>query len=715
MSIQNARWVCAETNAAPVIRKMLMVKNPAEAFIDICGLGFFELYIEGKKVSEDWFAPSQSDYAPRDLSTLTYPTKDSFRHRIYYRHYELASYLVQGENQIEILLGNGWYQQTERTAEGKLSYGKPCLIFSLFVDGQEFLSDETLEWRDSPIVFQNIFVGETQDFTHDSGTWRGVVPAVAPGGMLFPDPSPADRIIRRIRPALIFSDTVRAVWDAGENLSGVVSFNLPATVRTAETIVRHAELITREYTLYTNSAGGEQIDRYIGDGTEKYCVPHFVWHGFRYFEITGPHENPEVLVIHSDVPVRSSFLSDHSVLNWLYTATVRSLLSNMHGGVISDCPHRERLGYTGDGQLTCDTALTLLSAEKLYEKWLLDIADGQDPQSGHIQHTAPFYGGGGGPGGWGCAIVSVPYFLWQHTGNRDAFESYFPNMEKWVSYMETHSENGLVAREEKGGWCLGEWCTPDDVALPEPFVNTYFFIKSLDRMAEMADAAKRDGSRWRKQASKVRRAWCAAYYNKDKNTFCDGVQSADAFALDIGLGNPEMAVSLAAKYDALGEFDTGIFGTEILLRVLFEWKYGDTAMRLLTSERKSSFGGQRLRGDTTLCERWNVRWASHNHHMFGACTGLLFRYLLGIRESAETLSVEPADILFKGTDNGTLHTRFGSISVERVCTENSVSYSICADKEVVFRFRGETHIIPAGENIAFSFDHDTGDNKSKKI
>jgi len=706
MSIENAHWVCAKTNAVPVMRKTITVKNPAGAVIDICGLGFFELYIDGKKVSGDFFAPSQTDYGFRDLSTLIYPIADSFRHRVYYRRYELASYLTPGENRMEILLGNGWYRQTERTAEGKLSYGNPCLIFALFVDGYEILSDETLEWRDSHIVFQNIFVGETQDFTHDGDAWQRVMPASAPDGMLLPDPSPADRILRRIRPTLIFSEDGRAVWDAGENLSGIVSFVMPAAAKGAETVVRHAELITREGALYPNSAGGEQIDRYIGDGTEKQCAPHFVWHGFRYFEITGPHKNPEVLVIHSDVPVRSSFLSDQAVLNWLYTATVRSLLSNMHGGVISDCPHRERLGYTGDGQLTCDTALMLLSADRLYEKWLLDIADGQDSLSGHIQHTAPFYGGGGGPGGWGCAIVSVPYFLWKHTGRQDAMEPYFPNMEKWISYMEAHSENGLVVREEEGGWCLGEWCTPEEVVLPAPFVNTYFFIKSLDRMAEMADAANRDGSLWRRKASHVRKAWRAAYYHKEENRFCSGVQGADAFALDIGLGNSEMAAALASKYDALGEFDTGIFGTEILLRVLFEWGYGDTAMRLLTSERPNSFGAQRRRGDTTLCERWNVRWASHNHHMFGACTGVLFRYLLGIRESADGLSVEPADVLFRGTEQGTLHTRFGFLSVKRVCTENTVSYSISADVAVSFRFRGNIHLIPSGEPMLFSFSLD---------
>lgn len=706
MGIQNAKWVRAETNAAPVIRKTLVVENPEGAEIDVCGLGFFELYINGKKVSDDRFVPSWSDYGSRDLSTLTYPIRDSFCHRVYYRSYDLTAYLVRGENVFAFLLGNGWFCQTVREAEGKLSYGTPCLAFSIRADGQEILSDETLEWKESPILFHNIYAGETQDFRHGGGTWRPVLPAPTPGGMLCPDPCPADRVVRKRIPVCVYQDGERTVWDAGENLSGTVSFIMPICKSGAEVVVRHAECFSQDGgVLYTQSAGSlVQTDRYIGDGAARRCEPHFVWHGFRYFEITGPHENPEVLIIHSDVPVCSSFISEHAALNWLYAATVRSLLSNLHAGVISDCPHRERLGYTGDGQLTCDTALTLLSAAPLYEKWLRDIADGQDPVTGHVQHTAPFYGGGGGPGGWGCAIVSVPYFLWKHTGKEELIDTYFPHMERWAAYMEAHSENGLVVREEEGGWCLGEWCTPDEVMLPEPFVNTYFLIKSLDRMAEMAQLRLSSAELWRKKADAARRALKAAYYSEGDHTFCGGVQGADAFALDIGLGNSAMAASLAAKYDALGEFDTGIFGTDILIRVLFETGFGDTALRLLVSEKENTFGGQRARGETTLCERWNVRWASHNHHMFGACTGALFRYLLGIRVENTGIVIAPAAFSVPLAVKGQLLTRFGEISVERRSDETGVAvFTVHSDSDAVFRFQGEARGVPAGENAVFLF------------
>lgn len=711
MGIHKAKWVRADTDAVPVFRRELEIREPQSASVEICGLGFFELLINGKKVSDDRFVPSFSDYGKRDLSTLAYPTRDRFRCRVYYRRYLLAPYLRKGTNRMEILLGDGWYRQTERTAEGQLSYGEPRLAFSLMADGEEIVSDETLEWRDTPIVFHNLFAGETQDFTHACGAWRPALPTQAPDGALFPDVCPADREIRKIKPVCVFQDGGRTVWDAGENLSGVVRFVMPACPAGTETVVRHAERISSDGTLYTSSAGDiVQTDRYIGDGTERCCEPRFVFHGFRYFEITGPHKTVEVLVIHSDIPVSSAFSSDRPVLDWLYAATVRSLLANMHAGVISDCPHRERLGYTGDGQLTCDTALLLLSAEPLYEKWLLDIADGQDPETGHIQHTAPFYGGGGGPGGWGCAIVTVPYFLFRHTGRTDVVKTFFPNMEKWVSYMESRMEDGLVVREETGGWCLGEWCTPEEIALPAPFVNTYFLIKSLDRMAEMAAALGWGTETLRRKRAAACQALRDAYYEEGARTFCGGVQGADAFALDIGLGDAQMAAALAAKYEAATAFDTGIFGTDALIRVLFETGYADTAVKLLCSTGENSFGGQMARGETTLCERWNVRWASHNHHMFGACTGALFRYLLGIGEREGALFLSPCELKAPLAARGSLCTRFGRVSVERHTKGDKTMFEVFSESDAVFAFRTEMQRIPAGKTVSLVFGGGNGES-----
>ncbi len=703
MSIQNAMFVCAKTEKSPIFRKVFSVQDTEDAEIEIAGLGFFELYINGKKVSEDRFVPPFSDYGKRDLSTLYYPIHDTFSHRVYFMRYDLSFYLIKGENVMEIRLGTGFFDQHVRNGEGKLSYGTPRLAFSLSVDGCEILSDKTLVWRESEIVFDNIYVGETHDFRHVDTVWKPAEKIEAPLGTLMESDAPVDRVMRTLIPTVLYRDEARTVYDAGENISGIVSF-LQKGESGAKTSVAYAELLDDDFRLYTKSMGNVlQKDLYISDGAEHRCETKFVYHGFRYFEICGNAEDVIVYVVHSDIREKASFSSDNDVLNFLYTATVRSLLANMHGGVISDCPHRERLGYTGDGQLTADVAMTILESEKLYEKWLRDIADGQDSVSGHVQHTAPFYGGGGGPGGWGAAIVIVPYFHYLHTDRLDILETYYPNMKKYISYMEFHSEDGLVVREEEKGWCLGDWCTPEKVAIPEPFVNTYFLIKALDYMVEIAFLLGDFDAPWAEKAAVLRTKLRAHYCDAEKNTYCGGIQGADAFALDIGLGDVAMAQALAARYEALGEFDTGIFGTDILIRVLFENGFADTALKLLTADTGNSFGTWLRRGETTLCETWNLRYDSHNHHMFGACVKYLFSHLLGISDSGEMLIVAPAEITRRGTYEGTLETKFGKVSVCREVTEKGEVITVKTESEALFRFGEEMRPLEAGEEKSFNF------------
>ena len=664
MGLDHAMWVRAdEACQAPLFQKSVCVDDPTGATIDICGLGFFELYINGKKVSDELFVPSCSDYGYRDLTRAYYPIHDTVRHIVYYKTYDLSAYLRRGDNTVEILLGNGWYRQTERCGEGPLSFGIPCLVFSMKIDGKEIVSDESLSWTDSHITFNNIYFGERQDHTRKIGMAKAAIRAKAPDGALARDTAPADKVIRTLTPKRIRTENGVTLYDAGENISGYVTFR--GGEYGEEISLRFAECLSEDGSLNTKTGGNPQQESYICDGSDRVYHPHFCYHGFRYFEIGANTRDVTVAVVHSDIALTASFSSDNRVLNFLFDATVRSLYSNMHGGVISDCPHRERLGYTGDGQLTADVALMIMDAESFYEKWMLDIALSQDLTTGHVQHTAPFMGGGGGPGGWGGAVVIVPYMLWRHSGKREILERYYPNMCLWVRYMESRSEGGLVVREEEKGWCLGDWCTVGRVELPPEFVNTYFLAKNLERMAEIAEVIGRESELWREKARRLKDALTENFYDGETHHYCGGVQGADAFAADLGLADRRMLDALARRYEELGRFDTGIFGTDILIRILFENGYADTALTLLTSEKQYSFGEQLLCGETTLREHWDDKNASLNHHMFGACTAYLFRYLLGIHTEEGVLRVDPVPYTMPLSVKGELRTRFATVRVER--------------------------------------------------
>jgi alpha-L-rhamnosidase len=301
----------------------------------------------------------------------------------------------------------------------------------------------------------------------------------------------------------------------------------------------------------------------------------------------------------------------------------------MHCGVASDCPHRERLGYTGDGQNTGNAGMLLLDGREFYRKWIGDVMDCQDVNTGHVQHTAPFYGGGGGPCGWGCAVVAMPYLFWRNYGETDILRECWPNMMKWVGYIDSRMENGLVVREEKDGWCLGDWCAPEEIRIPEPLVNTYYLIKSLEQMIEIAVLVGCIEKIPELQA-RIERSMKALRENYYHKPGMDA-QAADVFLADLGIGDAADFEAIRRRYDEAGCFDTGIFGTRVLTHWLFKNGYADTAVKLLAGRDENvSFHRMMKAGATTIWEDWDGKY-SHDHPMFGGVTDALFGELLGIR------------------------------------------------------------------------------------
>ena len=711
MITPGAKWVCtAEMTASPIFEGEVNLSEEESAVLSICGLGFFEVFINGKKVSDDLFVPAWSDYEPRPARRLLYPLRDTVNHRVYYMDYDIYPYLSQGANKMEVWVGNGWYNQRARNVEGDLWYGLPKLAFSIALEngaGEKKVieSGEWLTYRLSPIIFNNVYLGETWDFALSSSALGGesfpVSIAAPPLGKLQLQTSPADGIIREIKPKLIMTEGRRKVYDAGECISGFVTGICHGHVR-----INYADELNDDLTLnYSSSGGKEQIQRheYLNGQGESFR-PKFSLCAFRYFEVWGDVSELSVAVVHAKVAVTSSFTSDNETLNWLYETYLRTQLTNMHYGVPSDCPHRERLGYTGDGQITINTAMMMLDAKDFFRKWMEDVRDSQDIFTGHVQHTAPFYGGGGGPGGWGCAIVVLPYFFYEHTGDRETLQRFWPHMRLWIEYMASRCEDGLVTHEEEGGWCLGEWCTPEAVALPEPFVNTYFYIKSMQQMLEIGEIIgdASIASMLESQIDDSTKSLIKNYYDADEQSFLSGIQGADAFGLDLGLFRDRLQERLNDKYATQPEYDTGIFGTEIVTRLLFETGHWQTAFDLLTSNEAVSFQSMKERGATTLYETWSGN-ASHNHPMFGAVTACLFEYILGIRRMApgyKKVCIAPVPIDGLNDAKGHITTKSGVIAIAYTKSDEGIVFQveISEDIEAVFSYDGVEKTLSSGMN-----------------
>lgn len=722
---RNAKWVGAE-NRTPktfsVLRGKFELKDFKNVKLNILGLGFFKCYINGKCINPDTFLPLSSDFeAGCD------PVEEVISaHRIYVPQFNITPFVKNGKNTIAIHYGGGWYTFENR------SFGLPKAIYCITAEkkiGSEiFVSDENCKIGKSFVEEYTFTFGEYHNLCNyaycfgenfDDSSWENAVLTEDLDTEYCTTDCPIDKLIEE-RPVKTIKETENSViYDCGENTTGYPLLEIKAE-KGEKIIVNFSEEVLSDGNLDPTHIHGQQFT-VVSDEKNFFAQPEFTWFGFRYFEVIGKATPKCVKVIHADVPVSSTFDCDNETLNWIYKTFTHTMLCNMHTGHPSDCPHLERRGYTGDGQLTCHAALTTFDARKFYEKWMQDIGDCQDVLSGHIQYTAPYLHSGGGPGGWGCAIVEVPYQLYKHYGDKAILSKYYHNMRRYIDYLEAHSEYGLVTSDKEGNWCLGDWCGPNilypdkditshnqQVVLPAPMVNTYFMVKSLKQMCEIAKIiGKEDDIPEYEDKIKYRKgAITAAYFNTFDDNFIMNVQGANSFAVDLGLGTENTYKNMVNYYKKLGYYDTGIFATDIVTRTLFENGDSDLAIDLLTHDGDQGFEHWRKNGATTFHEYWDSnRSRSHSHPMFGAPVAYLFEYLLGIKQEEGTagyksLVIEPQGINRFGRMSGSIETTQGTVAVSYINNDEKVNFTVTIPEntKATFRYKNKELALTQGEN-----------------
>lgn len=711
--------------SSPYIRKSFAAGKVKKAVITICGLGFFELYLNGKRVSEDVLVPANSLYEYRENKHSKSPHIDQFTYRTYSVEYDVTDYLCSGNNALTVHLGNGWYGNTGDHDQGMDYFGTVKLCYALvFTDEageHRVVSDTTHKWKPSYILENHLYLGEIQDMRlydarvteadYDDSGWEAVVEAKAPDCEWEIQDFPADRVIETFVPKAVGKLDGLTVYDCGVNLTGYVVVHCEN--KDEHIVIEHAEELNEDGTLDKVTCACDRKparDEYIADGIHD-MHPHFIWHGFRYFTLTDNATPVEARMVHADMKITSHFESDNEMLNWLYETYLRTQLENMHCGVPSDCPTRERLGYTGDGQLCADAALLMMDGRTFYKKWMQDIVDSQCAVSGHVNHTSPYQGGGGGIGGWGCAIIHVPYVYYSIYGDDTLIQKHFARMLSFMRYMDSRLEGGFIASEEPWEWNLGDWgfSRQNEYMIPQSYVNTYFYIRCLEEMCEMAPLVGREDllPSYRDKIYFSKKAMRGAYLSSQSGDFFGDYEGANCFAVALGIGDDRTYRNMCEKYERTHEYDTGIFATDLLTDLLFQNGNAKLAYELMTAETDLSFGNMRKGGATTL---WEYMWGpiakvySHNHPMFGAVTRQLFQGILGIRQQKGTygyknLVIDPAIIDGLNSYSGHIDTGNGKIgvSVKRGKTNTYYKFDIPAGVEAVFRF--EYDRIPLHEGI----------------
>jgi len=642
---------------APAFRKEFMVsKLVRSARAYITGLGYYELYLNGAKVGDHLLSPNQTNYDSRRLEKWNEAKIGHMTTTVLYETFDITSALKRGPNAIGVLLGNGWYIQADRPDDSMLWYNTPRLLaqFELeYEDGSREVvtSDESWKTALSPILYNGLHTGEIYDARReqagwnepgfDDGTWIHAELVQPPTGKLRAQLSPPDKVTRTIRP-LSVTETTKGTWryDLGEMISGWARLKISGPSGTTIQMRFIEEL----------GPGYDQSDTYVlkGEGVETW-EPRFTWHAYRYVDVTGAPasltlDNLEGRVVNTDIQPAGSFECSNPLLNQILDNYRRTQLGNVHGGLPSDCPHRERRGYTGDGQISARAAIYNFDMAGFYTKWLNDIRDAQNHETGYVPNTAPYQDGGGGTA-WGSTYVIIPWYLYLYYGDKQILSDHYEGMKQWIGYLKGQlNQDGILVNQG-----LGEWVPPGLVELPPDFVNSCYYAYNCRLMAQISKVLERpyDEAEFQQLERAARSDINRIFLNRVTNSYSVGSQGANAFPLGFGIVEKDRITSVFEQLlkrvitDNKAHFDTGILGTPLLLEVLTDLGRIDIAYTLMIQRDYPSFGYMIEKGATTIWETW-LGDASHSHPMFGSVCGWFYQSLGGI-------SPDPGKPGFKNT------------------------------------------------------------------
>jgi alpha-L-rhamnosidase len=645
-----AQWIGSpdETDTfsnAPLFRKEFpTTKEIKTARAYVSGLGYYELYVNGNKVGDHVLSPNQTNYDRRQNEDWREQRIGNMATRTLYETFDITKFLTNGENAVGVWLGAGWYRQNDRLENRTLWNDSPrfiCQIEIEYADGRKetILSDGSWKTSKSPILHNGLHTGEIYDArleqdgwnrsNFDDSSWKKTIVVRPPDGQLKAQMSPPDRVIKTIKPVSVKkleNDIYR--FDLGQMISGWAQLKINGSVGTKINL-KFIEELGPTY---------GQNDTYIlnGNGPETW-EPRFTWHAFRYVDVSGAPfpltlENLKGRVVNTDVDTVGYFECSNNLFNRMLKNYRWTQLGNMHGGIPSDCPHRERRGYTGDGQISAQAAIYNFDMSSFYTKWLNDIADAQNSKTGYVPNTTPYQDGGGGTA-WGSAFVIIPWAMYLNYGDEQILREHYAGMKKWVHYLDLQ-RNKTGVLENQG---LGEWVPPGLVDLPPAFVNSCYLYYNCDLMAKIANILKFDSDKiyYEKLGKKVRNAVYENYYNESNFTFSTGTQGANVFPLGFGMvsesqkANVLRQLTTHIKTKNNGHFDTGILATPLQLDVLSENGFHELAYTLMNQQDYPGFGYMINKGATTIWETWGGD-ASHSHPMFGSVCQWLYQKLAGI-------------------------------------------------------------------------------------
>ena len=680
-AVWRAKWIDPELShdkeqrqPASVLRRSFTVESTENARLFITCHGLYEARLNGQRVGEFVLAPGTGDYSKR----LTMQC------------YEVSELLRTGENELTVTLGDGWYRGCVGIDGLRNYYGDDlALLCQLEIDGKAVLcSDERWEAsQQGPVRENDLQQGENCDARlEEIRDWHGVTLQNFGYANLAPTESVPILEQERFPGKIITTPNGETVIDFGQNLAGYTELRI--TARAGQTITLwHGETLDENGNFNQknfdpgdrNQNGGipQKITYVCKEGLNVY-KPRFTIFGFRYvkvetdIDLTGAEFT--AIAIYSQMPQSGFFECGNADVNRLFLNSLWSMRSNFCD-IPTDCPTRERAGWTGDAGAFALTAVYLADCYPVLRKWLGEcrLAQGED---GLVQNIAPVNNKGGmisnmlqGSAGWGDACVLVPWALYEAYGDKTVLEENYDMMRRWLSFCEKRAQktrpHNLLNPYKKylvdEGFHFGEWCQPDvdntdamkkTMMLGAPEVATAYYFRSASLLARIAEILDRpeDAKKYAGIAENAKKAYrhaCTKNGKISSDRQCEYVRPI-AFGLLDGEEVQAAADELAALVEKNGyHLNTGFLSTPDLCRVLADNGHADTAYKLLLQDSCPGWLYAVKKGATTIWETWDgVRpdgtvHDSLNHYSYGAVTGWLFSGVCGIRLQAGKLTIRP--------------------------------------------------------------------------
>lgn len=625
----------------------------------VSALGLYRVFINGHRVGRDALTPGWTNYDVR----LSYQT------------YKVAHLLREGANTITIWLGDGWYRSPMMWVEERRKNvwgSRTAVIAELRVapDRPEILVRTDEHWLsgEAPVRKSQIYFGEIFDATFSEPLSHGVEVAAFDMARLIAHECDPVQELPPLGPIRQWQDGQgRTIYDFGQNTAGYVRLSATAD-GAAEILVEHAEILDREGEFYNgNYRSAEARIRILVDerGISDYS-PHFTYQGFRYARVTttgtAAVSRLESIPITSVPRTTASFTSGNPLVNRLFQNSIWSHRSNFVD-VPTDCPQRdERLGFSGDAQVFAGTACYLADSHSFLVKYVRELMIDQR-EDGAISHTSPHivrvqpgqrmqYGSAG----WGDAITVIPWRLYLHYGDRAILGEAFPAMVRWIDFLWSLTEDGVVrppAMPGQRGFCLGDWLQPKGPSSkPMPTIGddaaaTYYLHISLGIALKVARLLGETATENKLSArlATVETAFAHEFVSgAGRLTYDDQTSYALAILGDLVPENLRGAAKQYFRRAVLrtgGRLGTGFLGTPALLPALVKAGEGALAGEVFLQEDVPGWLYQVQRGATTIWERWDAvqrdgtiydpEMNSFNHYAFGAVSQWLLESVAGFR------------------------------------------------------------------------------------